>query len=193
MAGNRQYTALLDANVLYSVAISDAMMEVSSTGIFAAKWSSRIDEEWTTNLAANHRRPVSDFYTRRDMMHKVCPDWEVPDRAWRLIEPSLELPDPKDRHVLAAAIAGHADSIITCNLKDFPADVLEPLAITALHPDDFLLQQLELNPLTVLPAFKRMRARLKNPTFTPEYFVAAMERNGLLQTAAYLRQAVQLI
>ena len=193
MAGHRQYTVLIDANVLYSVAMSDAMMEVLLTGIYAAKWSQRIDEEWTTNLAANHNRPVSDFYTRRDLMHQVCPDWEVPEQAWRMIESSIELPDPKDKHVLAAAIAGHADSIVTCNLKDFPAEVLEPLGITALHPDEFLLQQLELNPLTVLPAFKRMRGRLKNPTFTPEYFVAALERNGLLQTAAFLRQALQLI
>ncbi|MFZ9958464.1 MAG: hypothetical protein ACO3E7_07560 [Burkholderiaceae bacterium] len=95
--------------MLYSVAISDAMMEVSLTGIYAAKWSQRLDDEWTKNLAANHRRPVSDFYTRRDLMHKVCPDWEVPEQAWRLIEPSIQLPDPKDKHVLAAAIAGHAD------------------------------------------------------------------------------------
>ncbi len=71
--------------------------------------------------------------------------------------------DPKDRHVLAAAIAGHADSIVTQNLKDFPTSVLEPLNITVLHPDEFLLQQLGLEPLVVLPAFKAKRARLKNP------------------------------
>jgi hypothetical protein len=62
-----------------------------------------------------------------------------------------------------------------------------------LHPDEFLLQQLELEPLVVLPAFKVMRARLKNPTFTPEKFADVLERNGLIQTAAFLRQALQLI
>ena len=62
-----------------------------------------------------------------------------------------------------------------------------------LHPDEFLLQQLELEPLVVLPAFKVMRARLKNPAFTPTAFVDAMERNGLVQTAAFLGQALQLI
>ncbi|MFM2428032.1 MAG: hypothetical protein RL707_1859 [Pseudomonadota bacterium] len=104
---------------------------------------------------------------RRDLMHDACPDWEVPKEAWEIIEPSLELPDANDRHVLAAAIAG--------------------------HPDEFLLQQLELEPLVVLPAFKVMRSRLKNPAFTPEKFVDALERNGLIQTAAFLRQALQLI
>lgn len=193
MAGNNRYTALLDANVLYSVAISDALMEVAATGIYAAKWSRQVDEEWVRNLAKNKGRPEIDFYTRRDLMRDVCPDWEVPQEAWMLIEPSLELPDVNDRHVLAAAIAGHADSIVTINIKDFPASVLSPLGITALHPDEFLLQQLELDPLLVLPAFKVMRARLKNPAFTPEKFADVLERNGLIQTATFLRQALQLI
>jgi len=193
MAGHNRYTALLDANVLYSVAISDALMEVAATGIYAAKWSKAIDDEWVRNLAKNKNRAEADFYTRRDSMHDACPDWEVPEEGWKLIEPCLTLPDANDRHVLAAAVAGHADSIVTINIKDFPASILEPLGITALHPDEFLLQQLELEPLVVLPAFKVMRARLKNPAFTPEKFVDAMERNGLIQTAAFLGQALQLI
>jgi predicted nucleic acid-binding protein len=193
MAGRNRYTALLDANVLYSVAISDALMEVAVTGVYAAKWSKQIDDEWVRNLAQNKLRPQADFHTRRDLMHDACPDWEVPEDAWRLIEPSLKLPDANDRHVLAAAIAGHADSIVTINIKDFPISVLGPLGITVLHPDEFLLQQLELEPLVVLPAFKVMRARLKTPTYTPEKFVDALERNGLIQTAAFLWQALKLI
>lgn len=193
MAGHNRYTALLDANVLYSVAISDALMEVAATGIYAAKWSRAIDDEWVRNLAKNKSRAEADFYTRRDSMHDACPDWEVLEEGWKLIEPCLKLPDVNDRHVLAAAVAGNADSIVTINIKHFPASVLEPLGITALHPDEFLLQQLELEPLVVLPAFKVMRARLKNPAFTPEKFVDALERNGLIQTAAFLEQALQLI
>ena len=193
MAGRNRYTALLDANVLYSVAISDALMEVAITGVYAAKWSKQIDDEWVRNLAQNKLRPQADFHTRRDLMHDACPDWEVPEDAWRLIEPSLKLPDANDRHVLAAAIAGHADSIVTINIKDFPISVLGPLGITVLHPDEFLLQQLELEPLVVLPAFKVMRARLKTPTYTPEKFVDALERNGLIQSAAFLWQALKLI
>ena len=193
MAGQNRYTVLLDANVLYSVAISDALMEVVATGIYAAKWSQRIDQEWIKNLAKNRNRSEADFHTRRDQMHDACPDWEVPEEGWKVIEQCLHLPDPKDRHVLAAAIAGHADSIVTINIKDFPAAVLDPLGITVLHPDDFLLQQLELEPLFVLPAFKAMRARLKNPAYTPGRFVGSMERNGLIQTAAFLGQVLPLI
>jgi predicted nucleic acid-binding protein len=193
MAGHNRYTVLLDANVLYSVAISDALMEVAATGVYAAKWSKAIDDEWVRNLAKNKKRAEADFHTRRDSVHDACPDWEVPEEGWRLIEPCLSLPDVNDRHVLAAAVDGHADSIVTINIKDFPSSILDPLGITALHPDEFLLQQLQLEPLVVLPAFKAMRAHLKNPAFTPEKFVDAMERNGLIQTAAFLGQALQLI
>jgi hypothetical protein len=94
---------------------------------------------------------------------------------------------------LAAAIAGHADCIVTANLKDFPATILRPLGIDAIHPDDFLLAQLELNPLQVLPAFKAMRARLQNPAMTADAFADQLERNGLVRTAAYLREAAALI
>ena len=193
MAGHIRYTALLDANVLYSVAICDALIEVAATGIYAAKWSKEIDDEWIRNLAKNKNRREADFHNRRDFMHEACPDWEVTEDSWKAIEPCMKLPDPKDHHVLAAAIAGHADAIVTKNIQDFPNSAVAPFGISVLHPDEFLLQQLQLDPLLVLPAFKTMRARLKNPAFTPEHFVSTMERNGLIQTAAYLEQALQLI
>jgi hypothetical protein len=74
MAGRNRYTALLDANVLYSVVISDALMEVAATGIYAAKWSKAIDKEWVRNLANNKNRAEVDLHTRRDLMHDACPD-----------------------------------------------------------------------------------------------------------------------
>lgn len=193
MAGHARYTVLLDANVLYPMAVCDALMEVAFTGIYAAKWSARIDDEWIRNLAHNKGIPEARLHTRRDLMHEACPDWEVPASAWMSLEAGLHLPDEGDRHVLAAALAGHADAIVTQNLKHFPASVLEPYGISALHPDEFLLQQLALEPLVVLPAFKSMRARLQNPQYTPEAFANSLEKNGLVQTAAFLRQARPLI
>lgn len=193
MAGHARCTALLDACVLYPIAVCDALMSVAATGICAAKWTRRIDDEWTRALEQQRGVPHGTFDFRRDQMHAACADWEVPAEAWQPLEPCIDLPDPADRHVLAAAIAGHADCIVTANLGDFPAAVLGPLGLEALHPDSFLVAQLDLDALSVLPAFKGMRARLKNPAMTAAVFADAMERNGLIETAQFLRQALELI
>lgn len=193
MAGHARYTALLDACVLYSICVCDALMSVAATGIYAAKWTRRIDDEWTCNLEAVRAKPKGAFDFRRDQMHLACPDWEIPESAWQPLESALSLPDPKDRHVLAAAIAGHADCIVTFNLRDFPEEAVAPWDIEILHPDIFLAAQIDLGPLRVLPAFKKMRARLRNPDMTPAEFADVIERNGLPRTASILRVAAELI
>ena len=126
-------------------------------------------------------------------MRDAVPDWEVNEQGWKALTSCLTLPDPDDVHVLAAAIAAHADCIVTANLKDFPADVLELYGLTALHPDDFIVAQLDLDIYPALGAFKGMRERKRNPSYSVEEFAAAMERNGLVATAQRLREAAQLI
>jgi hypothetical protein len=193
VAGHARYTALLDACVLFPVAVCDALMSVAATGIYAPKWTRRIDEEWMRSLEKAKGKPPGTFEPRCDYMHQACPDWEVPEDAWAPLEPHLALPDAGDRHVLAAAIAGHADCIVTFNQKDFPAAIVGPLGVEVIHPDTFLAAQLDLDTLRVLPAFKKMRARLKKPDFTASDFADALERNGLPQTALLLRDAAELI
>lgn len=186
MAGHGTFTALLDANVLYPIAVCDALLSVACTGIYAAKWSRRIEDEWIRNLSSNSGHPPNAFHRRRDLMRIACPDWEVNEAAWKQLEHSLNLPDKNDSHVLAAAIVGHADVIVTCNLKHFPSDVLRSFALDAIHPDSFLHEQLQLQPQTVLAAFKKMRGRKRNPPYTAPDFVSALHRNGLPLTAQYL-------
>lgn len=107
-------------------------------------------------------------------MRDAAPDWEVPEQAWMRIAPCLQLPDPDDVHVLAAAIAGHADCIVTANLKDFPEDALTPFGIQVIHPDEFLVAQMDLDSLSVLAAFKEQRARLKNPAYTQRHLLTPL-------------------
>ena len=126
-------------------------------------------------------------------LRQAVVDWEVPNTAWRPLVEGLGLPDPKDRHVLAAAIAGHADRIVTANLKDFPQEVLDQHGIEAIHPDAFLINQWDLDELVVLGAFKRMRARWINPPVDAEGFAQSMERGGMPLIAQRLREAAELI
>ena len=106
---------------------------------------------------------------------------------------SLTLPDPDDRHVLAAAIRGGAEAIVTFNLKDFPADALTPFDIKALHPDDFLLSLFEQAPGAVCAAVKRQREALRNPPKTGEELLATFESQGLTQFVSRLREIAEIL
>ena len=193
MAGHARYTALLDACVLYPMAMADALMSLASAGLYAAKWSRMIELEWVASIEERRSDLKGRLDYRRDQMREAVPDWEVAERAWQSLAGGLKLPDPDDIHVLAAALAGHADCIVTANLRDFPPDVVRPLGIEVIHPDQFLVAQWDLDQLVAVAAFKRMRARWKKPEATAEDFAAALERAGMPTTAQRLREAAELI
>lgn len=193
MAGHARYTALLDACVLHSIATADALMSLASAGLYAAKWSRTIEAEWIASVEARRPDLKGRLNDRRDHMRDAVPDWEVAENAWRSSSGGLKLPDSGDIHVLAAALAGHADCIVTVNLRDFPSDVVGPLGIEVLHPDQFIVAQWDLDQLAAVASFKRMRARWKKPEATADDFAAAFERAGLPATAQRLREAAELI
>jgi predicted nucleic acid-binding protein len=193
MAGHARYTALLDACVLYPMAMADSLMSLATARLFAAKWTTQIEREWISALEANRPDLKGRLCLRQDQMRQAVPDWEIPEAAWQPLTEGLQLPDAGDIHVLAAAVAGHADCIVTANLKHFPRQTLEPFGIEALHPDQFIINQWDLDQLAAVAAFKRMRTRWKKPEATPEDFAQAMERGGLPATAQRLRDAAELI
>ncbi len=104
-----------------------------------------------------------------------------------LIE-GLALPDPNDRRVLAAAIGGGADVIVTHNLMDFPDAALAPHKITAMRPDAFILRLLGASPEDVLKAIRAQQASLKNPPVPMPEMLALSRRIGLIKTVAALRR-----
>ena len=193
MAGSARYTAILDANVLYPATLRDLLLSLARDGLYHARWSERIQDEWVRSLLA--RRPdleATALQRTCALMAKAVPDSVV--QGWQLIEPGLTgLPDADDRHVLAAAICGHADAIVTFNLGDFPAAALAPFGVEALHPDDFLLNQLDLNPIAALKSIKAMRARWRNPQLSALDLAAAIEKQQLPLVAARLCEVAELI
>jgi hypothetical protein len=193
VAGHARYTALLDACVLYPLAMTDALMSLATAGLYAAKWTTRIETEWIARWRSAGRTSGDGWTFRRDQMREAIPDWEVPEAAWQACAGGLRLPDPDDVHVLAAALAGHADCIVTANLKDFPVEDVGPFGIEVIHPDPFIVAQWDLDQLVAVAAFKRMRARWKKPQATAEDFANVLERGGLPATAQRLREAIELI
>jgi predicted nucleic acid-binding protein len=185
MAGSARYTAILDANVLYPNVLRDLLLSLARADLYHARWTHKINEEWSRNLAQNRPQIASKIPMLIELVNQSVPNCIVGN--YEVLIDSLILPDPDDRHVLAAAIAGHADAIVTANLKDFPAAVLSQYNLEAQHPDDFLMNQLELLPFEALSVIKQARARMKNPALTANEYITMVEKCGLPQTAKHLR------
>ncbi|SDE52213.1 PIN domain-containing protein [Paraburkholderia lycopersici] len=193
MAGYARYTALLDACVLFPLATTDALMSLATAGFFAAKWTQQIEAVWIAALEEHRPNLKGKLEIRRNCMREAVPDWEVPKAAWTPLIGGFTLPDPNDRHVLAAAIAGHADCIVTANRRDFPAEIASEYGIEIVDPDRFIINQWDLDSLGAMGAFKQMRARRKKPESSVEDFAQAFERSGLPSTAQRIRDASDLI
>jgi predicted nucleic acid-binding protein len=179
--------AVLDACVLYSASLRDFLLRLAIRKSFAPFWSQEIQDEWTRSLFQNR----SDL--KRERLERTCRKMEsrFPNacvRGYESIIPTLVLPDPKDRHVLAAAIHAKAEYIVTFNLGDFPKTILQPYGIEAVPPDKFVLRLIQQAPNPVLLAVKDHRLSLTRPPKTVEEYLATLEKQGLLKTVAFLRE-----
>jgi predicted nucleic acid-binding protein len=186
------FTALYDACVLYPAPLRDLLMELAQTGLFRARWTDEIHKEWIENLLENEpHRERARLERTRDLMNAAVLDCLV--TGYEKLIPALTLPDPDDRHVLAAAIRGRADVIVTYNLRHFPEAVLSRYGIEAQHPDEFVSDLLGLDAEAVYASVKRQRARLKSPPRSAEELLTTLEKQSLAQTVARLRGAIELI
>ena len=179
-------TALLDANVLYPAGLRDFLLRLADQYLYAPLWSADIHAEWIGNLLED--RPdltVAVLERTRAVMDQHFPDAVVTGYSTRAS--GLDLPDARDVHVLAAAIEGGADLIVTRNLRDFPADRLAPHGLTAQHPDAFIADLFDVDPEAVLAAVRGHRAALRNPPRTTNEHLVALERLGLTRTASLIR------
>ena len=186
------FTVLVDSCVLYSAPLRDLVIHLALVGLFRAKWTERIHEEWIRSVLEN--RP--DLKREPLERTRVLMDTHVRDALVTGYEPLIEglsLPDPDDRHVLAAAIRSHADLILTFNLKDFPAAALFPFAIEAQHPDDFLLHQWSLDQPKVLTALRRQRASLENPPKKSPEFLDTLRQQQLPQFVSELERYADVL
>ncbi len=167
-------------------------MYLALTDLFRAKWTEAIHEEWMRNVQKDYPDITRSQVERiRELMNAHVRDCLV--TGYEDLIDALFLPDPDDRHVLAAAIRAGADVIVTCNLADFPKEVLARYGVEAQHPDDFIMHLLDLAPNLVCSAAKKQRESLKKPPLTVEQYLESLERQGLAQTVAALRRFADLI
>ncbi|GGO47150.1 PIN domain-containing protein [Streptomyces lasiicapitis] len=181
------FVAIYDANVLYPSTLRDVLIRVAQAGLVQAKWTDQILDETFRNLKEN--RPDLDprkLDLTRDRMAGAIRDVLV--KGYEPLIDILDLPDPGDRHVLAAAIRAKAQVIVTSNLRDFPAEKLSAWDVQAVHPDAFIEAQVGLSPGLVYAVLAQMADVWRKP---PNAVVAdvidSLEREGLVASAAALR------
>jgi hypothetical protein len=179
-------TAFLDASVLYPSTVRSVLMFLAAFGTFRPLWSDDVHREWTAALTRD--RPDLDtkrIARTRELMESNVPGATITGYQGRIAD--LVLPDANDRHVLAAALHGKADVIVTTNLKHFPASVLATHGITAQHPDLFIHGLIAADIDSAVQAFAADRARMANPPKSVDDYLASLVVSGLVKTAAALR------
>lgn len=182
------FVALYDANVLYPNTLRDLLIRIGQSALVQAKWTDMILGEMLRNLAKN--RPDIDeakLDILHDRMNRAIRDAVVTD--FEELIPQLELPDLGDRHVLAAAIKCGAQVIVTNNIKHFPKTQLGRWGIEAKRPDDFVLDQIDLDAKVVYACVQQIVDSRRRSPETIDDVLRQLERNGLVEAAAALRIA----
>jgi len=182
-----KYTVIFDACVLYPAPLRDLLVQLATAGLFRAKWSEKIQDEWTSNLLANRKDLKPDDIKRTvSLLNAAVPDCLV--TGYEHLIPTITIPDANDRHVVAAAIHARADGIVTFNLDDFSDEALSVYNMESIHPDDFILAQTDLNEAAVVMAAQKVRARLKAPPVTVFEYLNNLHLQQLPKTVAWLGQ-----
>ncbi len=186
MIHSPRFKVVLDACVLYPAPVRDILLSLAAEGLFKAKWSNIIQEEWIRNLLINRTDlKKTQLNSTIKAMNVAFPDANV-DGFEDLI-PSINIPDKDDRHVVACAIRCNADLIVTFNTKDFPKKELSKYDLEIQKPDELISNLIDINPKLACKAFSKMVKRLKNPTKTKEEVLATLEKCGLKKSAKKIK------
>ena len=182
-----RFTCVLDTNVIYPLEVRDLLFWFAYFDLFTPKWSKHIFDEWK---AVMKRKGISEeeILKRTSRANIAFPDAMVEN--YEALISSLELPDKKDHHVLAAAIKTNANVIVTNNIKHFPKDYLSTFGLSAKKADDFITDTIDLNPEIAVQAFKKLVLNRRNPDLDEYEVLDRFRANGLNESADYLHSQI---
>ncbi|MCA9764416.1 MAG: PIN domain-containing protein [Gemmatimonadetes bacterium] len=184
------FSVVYDACVLHPAPVRDLLMRIAVSGLVRVRWTEQILDEMIRSIIRS--RPdlsVGALDRTRELMCSAVPDCLV--HGFERLIPGIHLPDPDDAHVVAAAIRGGAQAIVTFNLKDFPDHDLESWNIEAKHPDEFVMDSIDLAPGVVLQCLIEQAAALRHPSQTVDEVLETLRSAGLVRSASALRDLLR--
>ena len=179
------FTVIYDSCVLYPNYLRDLLIRIARTGLVRARWTERILAEVRDNLHTNRGIDVKKLQQLTDLMTAAVPNCIV--TGYEDLESSVVLPDPNDRHVLAAALRAGAQQLVTANLKDFPGSVLAPFDIEAISADRFVLNQIGIRAGVIAQVVVEAAGDCRAPPLTVADLLSIYGRSGLVRSSAVLR------
>ena len=182
-----RFSVLLDACVLVPIALADTLLRLAEADLYRPLWSRRILDEMVWAVEEIHPDLAGGPAGKRAHVMDAAFD-DACVTGWEPLVAGITLPDPDDRHVVAAAQRGRADLIVTANLRDFPPEVMEHLGIEVQSPDEFLMNQLDLDPGRVIATLHEQAAAANNPAITFEELLAILGRCGVPNFAGLAAQ-----
>ena len=187
MIHSAKFTCVLDTNVMYPITVRDILLWFAHHDLYTPKWSKHIFDEWDCVM---QRKGVdqAEIKKRIENVLLAFPDAMVSN--YESLIGCLELPDEKDKHVLAAAIKTNANLVVTNNLKDFPEDYLSSFGLSAKNADDFLSDIIDLNQKQSKKAFLELVRNKRNPPVTVYEVLDQYRKIGLKDTADYLHTLI---
>lgn len=178
------FPAFFDTCALYGATLNDVVLRLADSGAFRPLWSDDVLEEVRRNVI-DDGYAAAEIDRRLDAMREYFPD--------ALVEGYADLVEtmtchPKDRHVLAAAVRANADVLVTFNLKDYPPESTAAFDVEVIHPDEFLLDQIDLYPGLVLRTLRELVEDYDSPPLTIDDVLNTLARAGVPRFAAEARR-----
>lgn len=185
------FTVFIDANVFFGARLRSLVLFLAQSKMFRARWTDKVHEEWMRNVAEKRNIDILRLEKIRTLIDRSVLNCLV--TGYEGIEASLDLPDPDDRHILAAAVKTRADMILTFNDRDFPAHIVEPLGIEICHPDEFLLDQFGISEELFIAYVRADFQHYKAPAMTFGNYVEDLRKAGVPKTAQVINELRVLI
>jgi hypothetical protein len=174
---------VFDACILYPFHLRNIVVQIAVDRLVDARWTDEIHDEWIRNLVADVPRiPVERLRITEALMNEALPNATV--TGYRAHLEAITLPDPDDRHVVAAGIAAGASNIITWNMRDFPESELKKHGLIRQTPDAFLCDLHGRAPDLILASLANARRNLSKTHVSAQDFVKILKGQGLSRLAA---------